>query len=104
MEILIARTTTEINAAYARLSQSSAIGCDTETSGLMAGKSRLFSVQFSDGAFSVLVPTSEGVGLGRLSEILASPDIIKIFHNAKFDLPFLTAAGHTVNNIFDTMI
>jgi ribonuclease D len=104
MEILVARTTTELNAAYARLSQSAVVGCDTETSGLMAGKSRLFSVQFSDGDLSVLVPTSEGVGLERLSEILASPDIVKIFHNAKFDLPFLAAAGHIVNNVFDTMI
>jgi DNA polymerase-1 len=104
MEILVARTTTELNAAYARLSRSAVIGCDTETSGLMAGKSRLFSVQFSDGDFSVLVPTSEGVGLERLAEILSSFEQIKIFHNAKFDLQFLHAAGRTVNNIYDTMI
>jgi len=104
MEILVARTTAELNAAYAKLSRSADIGCDTETSGLMAGKSRLFSVQFSDGDFAVLVPTSEGVGLGRLAEILSSPDQIKIFHNSKFDLQFLRAAGYITNNIFDTMI
>jgi DNA polymerase-1 len=104
MEILVARTIDELNAAYGRLSRSAAIGCDTETSGLMAGKSRLFSVQFSDGDLAVLVPASEGVGLGKLAEILSSPDQIKIFHNAKFDLNFLSAAGYTTNNIFDTMI
>jgi ribonuclease D len=104
MEILVARNTADINAAYARLSQSQAIGCDTETSGLKAGQSRLLSVQFSDGDFSVLVPSSEGVGLEVLAQILSAPDIIKIFHNAKFDLPFLAAAGHPVANIFDTMI
>jgi ribonuclease D len=104
MEILVARTADEINSAYERLSACEEIGCDTETSGLMAGKSRLFSVQFSDGNLSVLVPISEGVQLGALSNILTSPDIIKIFHNAKFDLRFLSASGYSVTNIFDTMI
>jgi len=104
MEILVARTAAEINSAYKKLSKCPEIGCDTETSGLMAGRSRLFSVQFSDGDFSVLVPTSEGVGLGALANILFSPDHMKIFHNAKFDLQFLGAAGYTTNNIFDTMI
>lgn len=104
MEILVARTTEQINSAYERLAACKEIGCDTETSGLMAGKSRLFSVQFSDGDLAVLVPASEGVGLGKLAEILSSPDQIKIFHNAKFDLKFLRAAGYTTNNIFDTMI
>jgi DNA polymerase-1 len=104
MEILVARTADEINSAYCRLSACREIGCDTETSGLMAGKSRLFSVQFSDGDFSVLVPISEGVSLGALAGILSSPAHIKIFHNAKFDLQFLNASGYSVANIFDTMI
>ncbi len=104
MEILIARTAKEIDSAYARLSACKEIGCDTETSGLMAGKSRLFSVQFSDGQLGVLVPVSEGVGLGALAGLLTSREHIKIFHNAKFDLPFLAAAGYSTNNIFDTMI
>lgn len=104
MEILVARTPEQIELAFERFSACKEIGCDTETSGLKAGTSRLFSVQFSDGDFSVLVPTSEGVALGALAEILSDPGIIKIFHNAKFDLPFLAAAGHSVSNIFDTMI
>lgn len=104
MEILVARTPEQITQAFERLSVCKELGCDTETSGLKAGTSRLFSVQFSDGDFSVLVPVSEGVQLGVLARILSSTDIVKIFHNAKFDLPFLNAAGHTVVNIFDTMI
>jgi ribonuclease D len=104
MEILVARTAKEIDSAYSRLSACKAIGCDTETSGLMAGKSRLFSVQFSDGELGVLIPVSEGVQLGALARLLSSTEHIKIFHNAKFDLPFLAAAGYGTNNIFDTMI
>ncbi|MBX3244645.1 MAG: hypothetical protein KF685_09345, partial [Acidobacteria bacterium] len=60
--------------------------------------------QFSDGEYNVLVPLSEGVAMGELADVLADEKIVKIFHNAKFDLEFLNAAGHTVRNVFDTMI
>lgn len=104
MNILVTRTAEEIDAAYELLSNAAEIGCDTETSGLSARYGRLFSVQFSDGETNVLVPVSEGVPLGRLAKILEDPAIVKIFHNAKFDLEFLREAGHHVNNFFDTMI
>ncbi|MEP7075561.1 MAG: ribonuclease H-like domain-containing protein [Acidobacteriota bacterium] len=104
MEILIARTLDEIGLAVQRLSKAEVLGCDTETSGFNPRSSRLFSIQFSDGKFNVLVPLSEGVAIGRFVEILADPNSVKIFHNAKFDLEFLYSAGHAVNNVFDTMI
>jgi DNA polymerase-1 len=101
---LVARSAQEIESAYRRLSGSTVLGCDTETSSLSARHGKIFSVQFSDGNFSVLVPSSEGVSLGRLDEILENPGITKIFHNAKFDLEFLRERGHSVSNVFDTMI
>ena len=104
MEILIARTASDIEDAFERLSAAAELGCDTETSGFNSRSGKLFSIQFSDGAFNELVPLSEGVEMGRFVEILADQRIIKIFHNAKFDLEFLTDAGHAVNNVFDTMI
>ncbi|MEP6945422.1 MAG: hypothetical protein ABJA02_05850 [Acidobacteriota bacterium] len=104
MDILVARTDTEIEQAFATLSLATVLGCDTETSGLSARYGRLFSVQFSDGLFNVLIPVSEGVGLGRLTDILTDVNITKIFHNAKFDLEFLGENGYAVENVFDTMI
>lgn len=104
MEILVARTIENIETAYNALSAAAVLGCDTETSSLSARHGKIFSVQFSDGEFSVLVPTSEGVSMGRLSELFENPQIIKIFHNAKFDLEFLRERGHQVSNVFDTMI
>lgn len=104
MNILVTRTQEETDRAYETLSKANDIGCDTETSGLSARFGKLFSIQFSDGETNVLVPLSEGVQLGRLSLILEDPNIVKIFHNARFDLEFLREAGHEVNNIFDTMI
>jgi len=104
VNVLIARSSQDTDLAYSRLSLSEAVGCDTETSSLNSRYGKLFSVQFSDGEFNVLVPLSEGVGLGRLNDLLADPAVIKIFHNAKFDIDFLGAVGITIANVFDTML
>ena len=104
MDILVARTVAEIETAYEKLRQAPVLGCDTETSSLSARNGKLFSVQFSDGAFNVLIPVSERVSLGKLEEILADPQIVKVFHNAKFDLEFLRESGFPVQNVFCTML
>lgn len=104
MNVLVARTADQIGAAFSRLSQSQALGCDTETSSLNSKYGKLLSVQFSDGDFNVLVPVSEGVGLGQLGQLLANTSITKIFHNARFDLEFLAAVRIPVENVFDTML
>ncbi|MBK8465775.1 MAG: hypothetical protein IPL32_08090 [Chloracidobacterium sp.] len=104
MDVLVARTKAEIDHAFEKLSLAEQLGCDTETSGLSARHGKLYSVQFSDGEYNVLVPVSEGVPLGRLAEILVDNSIRKIFHNAKFDIDFLGENGYAVENIYDTMI
>jgi len=104
MEVFITRTESEIESACERLAQASVLGCDTETSGLSPKYGKLYSIQFSDGGFNVLVPLSEGIALSRFSDILSNSAITKVFHNAKFDLQFLNAAGHSIANLFDTMI
>lgn len=104
MNILVARSAREIETAYEKLFEARVLGCDTETSSLSARKGRLFSVQFSDGDFNVLIPLSEGVGLGKLEEILLNPNITKVFHNAKFDLEFLRENSFQIENVFCTMI
>lgn len=104
MNVYVARSLEEISHAFERLRVASSLGCDTETSGFTSRSGRLYSVQFSDGEFNVLVPISEGVALGPLAGIMSDDRIIKIFHNAKFDLEFLSDAGVEVKNVFDTMI
>lgn len=104
MNILVARTADEINLAYRKLIDAPVVGCDTETSSLSARTGNLFSIQFSDGDLNVLVPISEQVALGKLAEILSTPKIIKIFHNARFDLAFLSESGIETENVFCTMI
>ncbi|MCY7377704.1 MAG: ribonuclease D [Pyrinomonadaceae bacterium] len=104
VQILVARSQTEIETAYEKLSASAVLGCDTETSSLSARYGKLFSIQFSDGDFNVLVPLSENVSMGKLAALLENPKKTKIFHNAKFDLEFLREKGFAVENVFCTMI
>lgn len=104
MNILIARSADDIETAYQKLKNSEILGCDTETSSLSARNGKLFSIQFSDGDFNVLIPFSEGVSMGKLEEILTDSNIVKVFHNAKFDLEFLRENGFQINNVFCTMI
>lgn len=104
MNVFIARSPAELDQAYRRLSAAPALGCDTETSGFNSRHGKLFSIQFSDGEFNLLVPLSEGIEMGSVAGLLSDPAITKIFHNAKFDLEFLRAAGHQVANVFDTMV
>ncbi len=104
MEILVARTAEDVENAVARLAGAKALGCDTETSGLSPKYGKLFSIQFSDGHLNLLLPLSEGVAIGPFADVLADERVVKIFHNAKFDLEFLREAGVEVRNVFDTMI
>ena len=104
VNILVARSKSEIESAAEKLSKAAILGCDTETSSLSPRHGKLFSIQFSDGEFNVLVPLSEGVSMGKLADVLENSRIIKIFHNAKFDLEFLREKGFAVENVFCTMI
>jgi ribonuclease D len=101
---LIVRNNDDIEQAFEQLTNAEILGCDTETSSLSARNGKIFSVQFSDGDLNVLVPLSEGVPMGKLAEILSNPNIVKIFHNARFDLDFLRESGFQTHNIYCTMI
>ena len=104
MDVFVARTESEMALASERLAGAGVLGCDTETSGLSPKYGKLYSIQFSDGEFNVLVPLSEGVAMGPFEGILANPTVTKIFHNAKFDLEFLKENGYRIENVYDTMI
>lgn len=94
-------------ALLARYQQASAIACDTETMGLLPLRDRLCLVQLSDADGYVAVVRIE---LGqteapRLKELLEAPDILKLFHFARFDLATLRHhLGITVAPVFCSKI
>ncbi len=82
------------------------MGVDTETTGLDPHKDRLRLIQISLMEQPVLIIdcfTFLPDGASLLNDIFTGRSV-KIFHNAKFDLQFLMAAGIRVLHLFDTML
>lgn len=93
-----------LQAAFDALRESPVIGIDTETGGFVPQKYPMWSVQFSNGEYSVLVPYNLLGTLGPLEQILTSDKWLKVAHNAKFDLKFLRHNGINPVRVFDTML
>lgn len=69
-----------------------ALAVDTETMGLSAGRDRLCLVQLSWGdglCYLVQIPKDNPVGSPRLKKLLTDPNVVKLFHFARFDLQAL---------------
>jgi DNA polymerase-1 len=90
------------------LRHSTLIGIDTETTGLDPLTDRLRLLQLAAPGWPVLVIDLWQIPEGTrepLPSLLAHPSIVKIFHNAKFDLQFLRQANLPVHGpLIDTML
>lgn len=104
MRVIVVRTERDAASAAKTLADATVLGCDTETTGLHPSRGRLLSIQFSDGERHVLIPVSEGVSAEPFAALLAEESITKVFHNAKFDLAFLSAGGLLVRGVYDSML
>lgn len=100
----IARDRKALEKAYNILKGSRVLGSDTETGGLAPQRNPLWSLQLSNSEYSVLVPYNHLKTLGPLEDLLLDESIIKVFHNAKFDLKFLKHNGIEVVNVADTLV
>jgi ribonuclease D len=71
-----------------------AVAIDTETMGLDHHRDRLCVVQLSpgDGSADVVQIPREGTEAGHLKALLVDPNLLKIFHFARFDLAALQRA------------
>ena len=69
-----------------------AIAVDTETLGLNPHRDRLCVVQIStgDGTADVVQIVKDGPRAETLARVLSDPDVLKIFHYARFDLAVLS--------------
>ncbi|WP_448381025.1 ribonuclease H-like domain-containing protein [Gloeomargarita sp.] len=92
---------------FAHYQQQSVLGVDTETMGLIPARDRLCLVQISDAAGqATLVKIAQGQRVApHLQQLLEAPNILKIFHYARFDLATLRYHLHIhVQPIFCTKI
>jgi len=82
----------------------SILGVDTETEGLDFTCNKMIMLQIGDKEKQFVIDTRV-IDISPLKEIFESKDIIKIFHNAKFDYKFLKKwCGISTEGIYDTFL
>jgi ribonuclease D len=84
----------------------SSIAVDTETMGLLPHRDRLCLVQLSKGdGVCHLVQINKSISYANLKSILLNPDILKIFHYARFDITTIYKhLGIMTRNVYCTKI
>ena len=98
----IQTATIEECAAYCK--SKDVLGVDTETEGFDFTSKKMIMLQIGDKERQYVIDTRV-VDITLLKPILESHDIIKIFHNAKFDYKFIKKwAGISVEEIYDTFL
>ena len=80
------------------------LGVDTETEGFDFTCKKMIMFQIGDEDQQFVIDT-RGISIEPLRDVLESKDIIKIFHNAKFDYKFIKMwAGIECANVYDTFL
>lgn len=89
---------------YNWLAEKKQVAVDTETTGDFDFKNRVIMLQIGDGSDQFVIDTrdTDVSGLGKYME---DPSILKLLHNAKFDIKFLRFSfGFEVVNVYDTFL
>tara|TARA_R110000787_G_scaffold153516_3_gene267416 strand:- start:9504 stop:11360 length:1857 start_codon:yes stop_codon:yes gene_type:complete len=93
-----------IDEAVKYLSEQTVLGVDTETSGKCFTSKKVVMFQIGTKEVQYVIDT-RFIGIEPLIPILENPNIVKIFHNIKFDYKFLKAQwGSDIKNPYDTML
>ena len=95
---------TTIDEAVNYLSQQSVLGVDTETEGKDFLRKKVVMFQIGTKDVQYVIDTRYQ-GIEPLLPILENENIVKIFHNIKFDYKFLKSWwGADIKNPYDTML
>ena len=95
--------TTNIEEIVSYCKDKTILAVDTETTGLDYTNDNVILFQIGDKDKQFLIDTRETM-IDELSDILTGP-IIKIFHNAKFDVNFIRSSFNIrCENVYDTML
>ena len=82
-----------------------AVAVDTESNPLFAYQEKLCLVQISTDKRDYLIDPLAGVDLALLAPVFADPGIVKIFHDAEFDLLMLRRVHpFEMSSLFDTRV
>lgn len=104
-DVLVAGSAADVAAWVARAQHAPFLAVDTETTGWDPWTDHLRVVQVAaDPGLPVLVVDTAVVDPRALAEVLADRGVLKVFHNAAFDLRMLWRAGLEVHRVADTML
>lgn len=88
-----------------RLQRHAAIAVDTESNPLFAYHERLCLVQISTATRDYLIDPLAGVDLALLGPVFADPGVVKVFHDAEFDVLMLRRVHpFEFSSLFDTRV
>ncbi len=94
-----------LESALKEVSTHPQIAVDTEADSLHSYFDKVCLVQITAGAEDLIVDPLAGVDLKPFGEVLANPDITKVFHGGDYDLRILHRDfGFVVRNLIDTSI
>ncbi len=98
-------TPVALSAMCIELLKEKKVAVDTESNSLHAYQERVCLIQFSNLQTDYLVDPLALTDLSPLAPIFSSPEIVKVFHAAEYDLICLKRDYHfQFQNIFDTML
>lgn len=98
-------TQQELDKALARVAAEPVVAVDTEADSLHSYFDKVCLVQISIPHDDFVIDPLAKVDLGKFGEILANPQITKIFHGGDYDVRILNRDfGFTITNLIDTMI
>jgi ribonuclease D len=94
-----------LEAALERISRVPQVAVDTEADSLHSYFDKVCLIQISIPEETLIVDPLARIDLTRFGELLANPDVTKVFHGGDYDLRILNRDfGFTVQNLIDTSI
>ncbi|HEV7768303.1 MAG TPA: ribonuclease D [Thermoanaerobaculia bacterium] len=94
-----------LDAAMARLGTEPQIAIDTEADSLHSYFDKVCLIQISIPDDDFIIDPLQKVDLARFGELLADPNILKVFHGGDYDLRIMNRDfGFTVRNLIDTSV
>ena len=88
-----------------RISAQPIIAVDTEADSLHSYFDKVCLVQITAGEEDFVVDPLAKIDITRFGQLLANPDVRKIFHGGDYDLRILNRdCNFTISNLVDTMI
>ncbi len=105
----LVNTSESLDAFLKKIKNQTSFAFDTETSGLNPWNSELIGISFSwqdEEAYFLHWPSLKSLkNINKVSELFSNSGILKIAHNAKFDVEVLLHTGIEVKgSIYDTML